>query len=109
MMYPAITINRMYYKGNLIAEEVFRMICSSYVDQPQGCIDFYRPPEEPKKESTGLTVGAIIGIIILILLINVIVILCYRRYAKRDEQDRLKTEVNSAVSAYFALNEQEKS
>ena len=115
VLYPAVTINRFFFKGNLVAEDVFRMICASFTPaaQPQGCRDFYREPAAGGGGgggggSTGLTVGAIIAIVILIVLINVVAICCYRRYAKREQQTRLTTEINSAVSAYFALNERDR-
>ena len=46
-----------------------------------------------------------IAIIVALILINILIIYCYRRNSKREMNDKLHHEVNSAVSAYFALSE----
>lgn len=64
---------------------MFRMICASYKDEPKGCTDYFDPHDSAGGVGgTGLSIGAIIGIIVAIILVNVIVICCYRRYSKRE-------------------------
>ena len=47
----------------------------------------------------------IVFTVIILVILNVVIVYCYRRHAKREMHDRLHHEVNSAVSAYFALSE----
>ena len=80
---------------------MFVAICSSFTDPPEACQE--NPPSTSKSN-----LGKIFGICTLVLflvVVNIIIIYCYRRQSRREMHDKLHHEVNSAVSAYFALSE----
>ena len=82
---------------------MFEAICASYKDAPKACNDAWLPPE--RNGGIRVTVFWIVFTVIVLILVNVLIVYCYRRHAKREMHDRLHHEVNSAVSAYFALSE----
>jgi len=52
-------------------------------------------------------VGAIVGIVIALILINVVIVYCCRRKAKRDMNNEMQMQIESAVSQYFALTQKD--
>jgi hypothetical protein len=54
-------------------------------------------------DGDGISVGAIVGIVIALILINVVIVYCCRRKAKRDMNNEMQMQIESAVSQYFAL------
>lgn len=51
--------------------------------------------------------GAIVGIVIALILINVVIVYCCRRKAKRDMNNEMQMQIESAVSQYFALTQKD--
>lgn len=100
--WPSIVINSRVYRGDLDPEEVFSAICSGFADQPSVCskvrIDLF--DEEPKGISGNVLIIVVIGLILL----NVVLILLYRRCSNREMKEDMQLQVNSAVSNYFALS-----
>jgi len=45
----------------------------------------------------------IIALVVVLILLNVIIVYCCRRKAKRDMQNEMNMQIESAVSQYFAL------
>ena len=56
-----------------------------------------------------MTKGTIIAIVVGLLLLNVVIVYCYRRYARREMQKEMHVQIESAVSQYFALTQKESS
>ena len=54
-------------------------------------------------DGDGLNVGAIVGIVIALIAVNVVIVYCCRRKAKRDMNNEMQMQIESAVSQYFAL------
>ena len=54
-------------------------------------------------DGEGISVGAIVGIVVSLILINVVIVYCCRRKAKRDMNNEMQMQIESAVSQYFAL------
>ena len=45
----------------------------------------------------------IIALVVALILLNVVIVYCCRRKAKRDMQNEMNMQIESAVSQYFAL------
>lgn len=54
-----------------------------------------------------ISVGAIIGIVVAIIIVNVVIVYCCRRKAKRDMNNEMQMQIESAVSQYFALTQKD--
>ena len=59
-------------------------------------------PQTPP--TTGVNADILIYVIVLLVVVNVILILCYRRCSNKEIKDDMQLQVNSAVSQYFALS-----
>jgi len=57
-------------------------------------------PESHNSIHGGLIVGIVLGLIVL----NVIIVYCYRRYTRREMHDEMKMQIESAISQYHALS-----
>jgi len=59
------------------------------------------------QEETGsdfdLDTKYIIALVVVLILLNVVIVYCCRRKAKRDMQNEMNMQIESAVSQYFAL------
>ena len=49
----------------------------------------------------------IVGIVTVLILINVVIVYCCRRKAKRDMNNEMQMQIESAVSQYFALTQKD--
>lgn len=97
--FPAVVINNRTYMGVLDPENVFSAICAGFKDSPKEC---------SSHTLGGATIGGVsttklIFIIAGLVLINIFLILCYRKYAKKETNEQMQMHINSAVSQYFAL------
>ncbi len=83
---------------------MFEAICANLRSPPEECngVLGVTPPE---KGSVNVSALWIVVTVLVLVAVNVVIVFCYRRHAKREMHDRLHHEVNSAVSAYFALSE----
>jgi len=54
-------------------------------------------------EEFDLDTKYIVALVIVLILLNVIIVYCCRRKAKRDMQNEMNMQIESAVSQYFAL------
>ena len=97
--YPSVVINRVTYRGNLVAEEVFKAICAGFETRPEEC---GKIEVERGNAVTHRFLFLIFGGIIVVMLLAICGI---RRYMKREMQSEMNTAVNSAVSQYFALSQ----
>ena len=55
-------------------------------------------------EGGGVSTKTVLIIVVSLILLNIILLLCYRRIQKREMREDMKMQVNSAVSQYFALS-----
>ena len=58
-------------------------------------------------DGDGISVGAIVGIVVALILVNVLIVYCCRRKAKRDMNNEMQMQIESAVSQYFALTQKD--
>lgn len=53
----------------------------------------------------GINTTTLLLIIIGLVIVNVVIIICYKRYAKKEMDKNIEIHINSAVSQYFALQD----
>jgi len=108
---PAIVINQHVYRGALDAENVFKSICAGFNVTPAVCYEDYDPEQGKRKETSsgGIGTWTIIGLIIMLIVINGLLIYCYRRYTRREMKDEMQLQISSMISQYFALTDNNKS
>jgi uncharacterized membrane protein (DUF485 family) len=56
-----------------------------------------------KVEDGSVSTGLIVGIVLALIAVNVVIVYCCRRKAKRDMNNEMQMQIESAVSQYFAL------
>jgi heme/copper-type cytochrome/quinol oxidase subunit 2 len=61
-----------------------------------------------KDQENGVHVSTIVAIVIVLILANVIIVYLCRRKAKRDMNNEMNMQIESAVSQYFALSQEKK-
>jgi hypothetical protein len=52
----------------------------------------------------GIKVKVLIVLIVFLVLLNVLIIYCYRRHQKREIQGEMNMQIETAVSQYFSLS-----
>ena len=109
MFWPAVTINQSTMRGDITPENVLEDICANLKVKPQVCLDFYKDeniaytlPEAPKND---LSVELLVAIVVLLVLVNVGLILAYRRCVKKEMERDMGFKVGSAVSEYISLTQ----
>lgn len=103
--YPSIVINNRTYRGAFQPEAVFNSICAGFQKPPKICGTFGDTHESIIRGIQGTTlVYIILGLIVL----NILLIFCYRRISQREMKEDMRMQVNSAVSQYFALSQRDR-
>ena len=97
-LYPSIVINNKTFRGQLDTLSVFNALCAGFATPPKMCeetLGIYTPDvlEEIKKTvpSSGKISGS--GIVLLaigVILLNVVIVYCYRRQSKREVQTAMQ-------------------
>ena len=103
--FPAIVVNNRTYMGTLDPENVFGAICSGFKDVPKVCRNRKFGLHQ---ETGGVSTSKLILIIAGLVVLNIALILCYRKYAKKEADDKMQMHINSAVSQYFALHDKDR-
>jgi hypothetical protein len=79
-LYPSVQINNKTYRGQIENESVFNALCAGFTDAPRVCKSYLSGPETKK----AISMKVITSIIAVVILINLIVVIAYRRHAKRE-------------------------
>lgn len=53
----------------------------------------------------GVSAKLVAWIIVGAILINVVIIYCYRRYSQREMKEEIQLQISSVMSQYFALSD----
>lgn len=103
--YPSIVINNRTYRGSFEPEAVFNSLCAGFKSPPKICSTF-----DTKHESIikGIQPTTIVYIVLGLIVLNVLLIYCYRRISQREMKEDMRMHVNSAVSQYFALSQRDR-
>lgn len=100
--YPSITINNQTYRGDFEADEVKSALCASYREIPDVC---KVETDDSDLETGGLTVSAVLLIVVLSFSGVAGLLILYVFYVRRQYREDLRKQVGEAVSQYIALNE----
>jgi len=104
-IFPAIVINKVAYRGFLTPENIFQAICEGFKNAPKECKSVRHNEEVP---TNGISIRTTIIVIAAILVCNLILLMLYRRYHKKEMQSEVKMAAHSAVSQYFAIRNSER-
>jgi hypothetical protein len=115
-LYPSVVINNITFRGQLNPYNVFEAICAGYKDTPHECTNFLlEEGMDPKLNQemfdiqqakiNGVKQTTFFGILALLVVVNIILVLAYRKCLQKEIQDDMKIQVSSAVSQYVALSQ----
>merc|ERR1711953_1311408 len=105
-IYPSIVINQKTYRGQIEPLSVFNAICAGFTYTPDVCLKTLHKERVVTRfnvEDGSVSTGMIVGIVVVLILVNVMIVYCCRRKAKRDMNNEMQMQIESAVSQYFAL------
>jgi len=90
---------------------VFNAICAGFTSPPDQCLKTLHLEKTIQKtvvdDGESISVVLIVGIVVLLILVNVLIVYCCRRKAKRDMNNEMQMQIESAVSQYFALTQKD--
>lgn len=89
-LYPSIVINNRTYRGQIESLAVFNALCAGFSQAPSMCANLLgsnQPDYIPMDD--GVKPGIIVGIVVILILLNVVIVYCYRRHAKREMQGEM--------------------
>jgi hypothetical protein len=95
--WPSLVINNRTYRGDLVPDSVINALCSAFAQEPSECKRF-KIEEGIASEPEGITGNVLIAVVVLLVLVNVAMILLYRKCTNKDMKDDMQLQVNSAVS-----------
>ena len=84
-IFPSVVINNRTYRGQLESLAVFNALCAGFATSPSMCsavLNSYTPDFLPSDE--GIKGGVIVAIVIVLIVLNIVIVYCYRRYSKRE-------------------------
>ncbi|KAL4483545.1 hypothetical protein ABPG72_016826 [Tetrahymena utriculariae] len=112
---PTLIFNGDHFRGDLTQDSaIYEYICAPLKPQPESCFDSYREWKEFKSKKifqeksssqSQIRVGMIIFIIFVVLALMLIIIFILRRMVKKEINESMGSQVNLAISNYFALND----
>jgi hypothetical protein len=87
LYWPSVTINTKTFRGDITAENILEVICAGLAEKPSVCVNFYKEEHIAYKKPSFLTqnrsklasVELLVGIVVALVVVNVILIFCYRR------------------------------
>lgn len=89
-IYPSIVINNRTYRGQLEKLAVYNALCAGFKNPPSICAEtlgIYTPESLPtsiKNPPSGVTGATIVALVFFVIILNVVIVYCYRRYARRE-------------------------
>lgn len=112
LFWPSVTINKATFRGDITPENVLEDVCANLKLKPKVCIDFYKEENitfiAPVSDEPAISVELLVAIVCLLILVNVALIMAYRRCVKREMEQEMGFKVSSAVSQYISLAQQNK-
>jgi hypothetical protein len=97
--WPTIVINERTFRGDMVPDTVMTALCSSFNSEPSYCSQFREEIGTPiAGTGSGVTRSVLVMIVIFLVVLNVLIILLYRRCQNRELKQNMQLQVNSAVS-----------
>lgn len=109
LYWPSVTINQVTFRGDITPENILEAVCAGLKDKPDVCIKFYREENidfSVPLISNSVTKEMLIVVVVVLVGVNVLLLLAYRRCAKREMEQDIGIQVSSAVSQYIQLSQQ---
>ncbi len=92
-IYPSVVINQKSYRGQIEPMSVFNAICAGFTKPPNQCLKTLHLEKTVQRttviDGDSISVGAIIGIVTALIFVNVLIVYCCRRKAKRDMNNEM--------------------
>jgi hypothetical protein len=83
--WPTIVINERTYRGDMIPDTVMSALCSAFNSEPSYCSAFREEIGTPLAGTgSGVTRNVLLMIVIFLVVLNVLIILLYRRCQNRE-------------------------
>ena len=83
--WPTVVINERTYRGDMVPDTVMTAICSAFNSEPSYCRQFREDIGVPlSNTSSGVTRNVLVMIVIFLVILNVFIILIYRRCQNRE-------------------------
>jgi hypothetical protein len=110
-IHPQVVINNQTYTGEWTGKDIVSAICAGFQNPPDGCQssegDFAMLGEDEEFEIVYVHPRLhLIGVLLIGIACNVFLLYAYRRRTKREMSEQMSSQVNQAVSQYFALRDQ---
>ena len=81
---------------------MFNAICAGFTEAPDQCLKTLHKEKTVLKTSVvdgdSISTGTIVAIVVTLILVNVVIVYCCRRKAKRDMNNEMQMQIESAVS-----------
>ena len=97
-----MVINNRTFRGDLNPDSVYTAICAGFAQLPKGCGG--ESTIIISSQNEGISGSVLIGVVILLVIVNLFLIILYRRCTNKEIKDDMNLQVQSAVSQYFALS-----
>ena len=83
---PSININQRTFRGRLTPDNVFEGVCAAFSSEPHECRVWQEELgiEVPRGQATGINQRVLFFLICGLVVVNVVIILVYRKYLQRE-------------------------
>ena len=84
--YPSVSINNRTFRGDLNAESIKKTICAAFPKKPEACKHLDDPSHVIiiTTDNEGISGNVLIFVVVLLVLVNVVLIVLYRRCTNKD-------------------------
>ena len=111
-VWPSIVLDGSLYRGNVLpANNVYEAVCESFSVLPDSCVNYFQSKKEGiaiYHEVDQTHLKSIIGWIIAIaFVIFIVALFLYRRWVKRELMRDLNNRLNTRISDYMAMQDDE--
>jgi hypothetical protein len=89
-IYPAIVINNRTFRGQIEQLSVFNALCAGFENAPSICAATLASNTPDFLDEGGIKGSVIVLIVFGLILLNVIIVYCYRRHSKREMQQNMQ-------------------
>lgn len=88
-IFPSIVINNRTYRGQIETLAVENAICAGFETPPSMCIPTLNSNTPDFLDEGSIGAGAIVMIVLGLILVNFVIVYCYRRHSKREMQQNM--------------------
>lgn len=92
-VFPSIVINNKTYRGQMEEVAVMNALCAGFATPPEMCKGLLNSlsPDYLLENSKGIRGGVIFVLVVGLILLNIVIVYCYRRYTRREIQSEMNT------------------